>query len=118
MLGILHKQRTHPTHMPRIPASARQLSKAYEAAEKKGHEAAIALGQAIQGLDPHSQNTEEVQLIIRRATTRNELTQVRLAAADFPVPIAKYMENCEAPITNQQPAPPSRSQPPQRHQQG
>ncbi|GAA0544511.1 hypothetical protein GCM10009546_03230 [Actinomadura livida] len=111
VLGILHKQREHPTHLPRIPASARQLSKAYEAAEAKGLEAVTSLGQAIQPLVPDSYHTEEVQLIIRRTTAvHDKKIQARLVAADFPVPITDCLESPHA-ITQRPSQTPTNSRP-------
>ncbi|MEU8804048.1 hypothetical protein [Spirillospora sp. NPDC048819] len=107
VLGILHKQREHPTHMPRVPASARQLSKSYDAAEAVGRQAITTLGQATQALTPDPQaHPDDVRLIICRAVT-NEQTQASLAADEFPTSATNRVEDPHSSTLRHSPAPTS-----------
>lgn len=104
VLGVLHQQREHPTHMPRVPNSVRQLSKSYKTAEDRGRHAITTLSQAIQALTPHPQaHAEEVHLIIRRTKiTLKEQSQAHQANADFPAPIADLLKSPQ--VTSQPPS--------------
>ncbi|MEU8804873.1 hypothetical protein [Spirillospora sp. NPDC048819] len=99
VLGILHKQREYPTHMPRVPASARQLSRSYEAAELRGRHTITTLAQTIRALPPTSEDDpDEVHLIIHRAAI-NEQEQAFLTATEFPALIPNDTENPDHPAT-------------------
>ncbi|MFG2245825.1 hypothetical protein [Spirillospora sp. NPDC048823] len=99
VLGILRKQRKHPTHTPRVPASAHQLSKAYEAAEIRGRHTITTLGETIRALPSESQgHLNEANLMIYRKAV-NDQDQPLLAAAEFPALIAKGMGDLHQPAT-------------------
>ncbi|MES9541865.1 hypothetical protein [Actinomadura sp. NPDC000600] len=96
-MGAVNRHQKYPTHLPRVPASVRELSTRYDAARIKGSQAIITLGQAIQELISPELTPQDVGLVIRRATTLNEENQLKLAAADFPTILTELLtspDNC------------------------
>ncbi|WP_165967028.1 hypothetical protein, partial [Actinomadura sp. 7K507] len=99
VLGILDKQREYPTHMPRVPASARRLSRSYDAAELSGHNTINTLAQTILSLPPATEsNPDELRLMIHRAAI-NEQDQACLAATEFPALAPNNTETPDHPAT-------------------
>ncbi|NDU77237.1 hypothetical protein GWI34_32130 [Actinomadura sp. DSM 109109] len=102
-IGAVNRHKKYPTHLPRVPGSVRKLSTSYDAAKAKGSQAITILGQAIQDLTSPHPIPREVCLIIRRATNFHEQNQPKLAAVDFPAPLAKTLtssNNCMNVSTN------------------
>ncbi|MEV3924599.1 hypothetical protein [Actinomadura coerulea] len=92
-IGAVNRHKKYPTHLPRVPGSVRELSTRYDAAKTKSSQAITTLGQAIQDLTSPHPIPQEVSLIIRRATTFHEQNQPKLAAVDFPTPLAEALTN-------------------------
>ncbi|MEU5993339.1 hypothetical protein ABZ806_30585 [Spirillospora sp. NPDC047418] len=103
-LHALDRHKKHPTHIPRAPASARELSTRYEKAQIKGRQTITTIGQAIHNLTSTPASVpEEVELIYQRNSILDEHTKHRLAAADFPYSINECLEQSASPP---QPLPP------------
>ncbi|WP_143227469.1 hypothetical protein [Actinomadura mexicana] len=90
-IGAVNRHKKYPTHLPRLPGSARELSTRYDAARTKGSQAITTLSQAIQDLTSPDPIPQEVCLILRRATTLNEHSQSKLAAVDFPAQLTEVL---------------------------
>ncbi|MEU5992829.1 hypothetical protein ABZ806_28000 [Spirillospora sp. NPDC047418] len=104
-LHALDRQKKYPTHIPRVPATAWELSTRYEKAQTKGHQTITTIGQAIRVLAPEpNPATQEAHLIAHRTTIANQ-HEAALAATEFPKPIHELLDNCES--TTESPTSPS-----------
>ncbi|MEU8346658.1 hypothetical protein AB0C74_33605 [Spirillospora sp. NPDC048832] len=115
-IGAVKRQKKYPTHLPRVPASARELSAWYERAETKGRQAITTLGQAIHNLASATSSTpEEVHLIMHRTATNDEQIQRAIAAVDFPITITAHLRSSQLPsdfpLHKSPPPPPSPRRP-------
>ncbi|MFA1551737.1 hypothetical protein [Actinomadura chokoriensis] len=101
-IGALNRQKKYPTHLPRVPGSARDLSAWYENAQNKGHQAITTLAQAIQHLTPPSIPTpDEVRLIVHRTPDVDD-KQSNLSAAEFPESITSLLNSPHTPLKSTQ----------------
>ncbi|MFA1538032.1 hypothetical protein [Actinomadura monticuli] len=115
-IGALNQQKKYPTHMPRVPASARELSTRYTTAQSEGRQAITTLAQTIHSLAvPPTPAAKDVDLIVRRATANDEQAQQSLAAAGFPTDINTHLQAEQTPPRHSRatppPIPPSKNHP-------
>ncbi|WP_346043732.1 hypothetical protein [Actinomadura chokoriensis] len=95
-LYVLDRHKKYPTHLPRVPASAHELSTRYKTAKTKGHQAITTLTQAIQAIAPEvGSDIEEAHLIAHRTTVANQ-HEAALAATEFPTSIQEFLNQSES----------------------